>query len=670
VGVTPQEFYGAKLNNLTDFWFPLNQQSFLIESSGGDRHGHPNWLKAEDVHWLDVLGRLNPGADPRATAAVLSQQLQQMISGLEGSHLSPERAQQIRESRVELVPGARGLSRLRTRYSPRFEILAVLVVLVLMIACLNTANLLLARATAREHEIAVRLAMGAGRRRVVRQLLTESVLLAGVGGLAGFALAVWATKLLSTLVLGANANAALPFFSFKPDLRVLAFTFSVALITGILFGLAPALRGTRVDLNRVLKDEFRSGSGFRLSRLTPAKLLVSTQVVVSLTLLMVAGLFVGSLRNLEQQDLGFVPEQVLTCRLDIAAAGYKTAQLPELYSRLIDRVLALPGVRSAALADSGMLGGSNSTSNISIEGYTQKPNENMDVQHRHVTGNYVATNGMSLLAGRDISADDRQETPHVAVVNQAFVQRYFPGQDPIGHSFALGAPFKPATGMKIVGVVKNSKYNSLDEKTPPLAFIPLLQEPFANPPEEKKDRPYKYGNELNLRVVGDPNVLSQALPRAITDVDKNIPVSNIRTLVERISDFSHDARAIAQLSGFFAVFALLLAAIGLYGVMAYNVSRRTREIGIRLAIGAQRRTVLRMVMRESLLVVMIGIILGIPVALGMGHFISSQLFGLSPRDPLTLAAASLLLLAASLGASYLPAQRAAKIDPMVALRYE
>jgi predicted permease len=501
VGVTPQEFYGVRLNNLNDFWFPLNQQSILMD--------RPNWLKTENEFWLNMLGRLKPGVDPRATAAGLSQQLQQMISGFEGSHLSPERAQQVRESRVELVPGVRGLSYLRARFSPRLQILAVLVVLVLMIASLNTATLLVARATTREHEIAVRLAMGAGRRRVVRQLLTESILLASLGGLAGFAVAVWTTKLLATLVLGTSAN--LPFLSFRPDLRVLAFTSSVALVTGILFGLAPAFRGTRVDLNRILKGEFRSGgSSFRLSRLTPAKLLVSTQVVVSLTLLTVAGLFVSSLRNLEQQDLGFVPERVLTCRLDLVAAGYDRAQLPELYSRLIKRVLALPGVRSAALADAGMLSGSNSTSNISIEGYTPKPNENMDVQHRHVTGNYVATNGMSLVAGRDVSTNDRQETPHVAVVNQAFAQRFFPGQDPIGHSFSLGAPFHPP-GMKIVGMVKNSKYNSLDEKTLPLAFIPLLQEPFDVNPEEKKDRPYKYGNELNLRVVGDPGGLSQAL---------------------------------------------------------------------------------------------------------------------------------------------------------------
>jgi len=668
VGVTPPEFYGVKLNSVVDFWFPLNQQSFFLERTGSPTHGHTNWLKAEDIQWLDVLGRLKPEANPRAAAAGLSAQLQQMISVLEGSHLSPARAQQIRDSRVELVPGARGLSRLRSRFSPRLQILAVLVVLVLMIACMNTANLLLARATTREHEIALRLAMGAARRRVVRQLLTESLLLAGTGGLAGFALALWATKVLCALVLG--ANAALPFLSFKPDLRVLAFTFIVALITGIFFGLAPALRGTRVDLNRVLKDEFRSRAhGFRMSQLTPAKLLVSTQTVVSLTMLVVAGLFVSSLRNLEQQDLGFVPEQMLTCRLDVGAAGYTMPQLPELYSRLIERVAALPGVRSAALADAGMLSGSSSTSNISIDGYTPAPNENMDIQRRHVTWNYLATNGMVLLGGRDITADDRQETPHVAVINQAFAQRFFPAQDPIGHSFGLGAPFHPP-GMKIVGIVKNSKYNSLDEKTPPLAFIPLLQNPFGNNTEKNDFRPYTYANELNLRATVDPTVLSQALRRAIAEVDGNILVSNLRTMSERISDSEQYARAIAQLSAFFAVLALLLGAIGLYGVMEYNVSRRTHEIGIRMAIGAQPGTVLRMVMFESLLVVTIGVGVGIPAALGMGHFVSSQLFGLSPRDPLILALAALFLLVASILASYLPARRAAKVDPMVALRHE
>ncbi|HVH85668.1 MAG TPA: FtsX-like permease family protein, partial [Terriglobales bacterium] len=427
---------------------------------------------------------------------------------------------------------------------------------------------------------------------------------------------------------------------------------------------------TKVDLNEILKDEFRSGTtGSGLSRLTPAKLLVSTQVVVSLALVMAAGLFIRSLQNLEHQELGFVPDQVLVCRLDLAAAGYKKSQLPQFYSRLIDRILALPGVCSASLANSGMLSGSANTSNISIEGYTEKQNENMDVEHRHVTWNYLQANGIPLLEGRDISQHDQQDTVHIALVNEAFVQRFFSNQNPIGHRFRLGSPFVPP-GMEIVGVVRDSKYNSLEEKPHPMAFIPLLQEPFASNPNQYSDRPYAYGNELDIRVAGDAAASSHAVLRAIADIDRNIPVSGITTLKQRVDDSARDARAVAQLSGLFGLLALVLAPIGLYGVMAHNVSRRTHEIGVRMAVGAQARDVLQMVLRESFLVVMTGIVFGIPAALGMGRIISSQLFGLSSRDSLTLAFSTLLLLIASIVASYLPARRAARTDPMVALRHE
>jgi predicted permease len=661
VGVTPPEFYGVKLNwQPPDFWFPLNQQAFLMEET--------NWLKMDKAYWLDVLGRLKPGVDVRSTQTAITAQVQQMMASLAGSKISAEDARHIRESYVELIPGSTGISGLRDRLSPRLRVIALLVILVLTITCLNTANLLLARATARQREMAVRLAMGARRGRVIRQLLTESMLLAAIGGAAGFALAIWATGLASSVIFGVTPGS----FSFRPDLRVLAFTFAVSLLCGMLFGLAPAFRSTKVELNNVLKDEFQTGTTVAgVVRISPTKLLVSSQVIVSLAMLMVAGLFVASLRNLEYQDLGFLPEQVLACRLDLPSAGYNRDNLPQLYSRLIERVETLPGVRSATLTDSGMLAGGNHTSNISIEGYTPKPDEDMNARHRHVTWNYIQTNGMTLLEGRDISRDDQQETPHVAVVNEAFAQRYFPGQDPIGHRFKLGGPDFEPPGMRIVGVVKNSKYVSLDEKTFPMAFIPLLQEPFsANSDAPKTSLPYLYGNELNVRVAGDPIALSESLRRAIAEVDSKIPVFSFTTLTQRVNEAAHDARAIAQLSGFFGLLAMVLACVGLYGVMAYNVSRRTREIGVRMAIGANAANVLRMVMRESLLVVMIGIAIGIPAALGMGRLISNQLFGLSPRDPITLALSTLLLLIACILASYLPARRAARIDPMVALRHE
>lgn len=660
VGVAPPDFYGVKLNYPTDLWFALNQQSFLTN--------RPNWLKLDNAYWLDIIGRLKPGVNPHSAEAPLTGQLQQMLTALEGSHISPDRARRVRESHIELVPGAHGLSLLRERFSPRLHILTVLVLLVLTLACLNTANLLLARGTARRREIAVRMAVGAGRRRVVRQLLTESVLLAVVSGVAGFAAAAWGMKTFSVMALGANARS--PLFSFAPDFRVLGFTFLVSLVTGVLFGLAPAFKTTKIDLNEILKDEFRTGTtGGGLSRLTPAKLLVSTQVVISLTLLMAAGLFIRSLQKLQEQDLGFIPDRVWACRLDLGAAGYKKSELPQLYSRLIDRVGALPGVRSAALGDAGMLSGSTHTSNISIEGYTPKLNEDMIIQHRHVTWNYVETNGITLLKGRDISQKDRQDTPHVAVINEAFAKRYFPKEDPIGHRFNLGGEFV-APGMEIVGVVKNSKYNSLDERTQPTAFIPLLQEPFKTNPDQYGDRPYTYGNELDVRVAGDPVTISQAVLHAVAEIDRRIRVSGVTTLAQRLTDSTRDARAVAQLSGLFGLLALVLASIGLYGVMAHNVSRRTHEIGVRMAVGAQARDVLRMVLREALAVVLIGILVGIPAAIGMGRIISAQLFGLSPRDSVTLALSTLILLAAAVIASYWPARRAAKTNPMIALRHE
>lgn len=659
VGVTPPEFYGVKLGSQTpEFWFPLNLQSFFMED-------HQGWLKADDVYWLDVLGRIKPGVDVRSTETAITFQVHQFMSSLRGGKLSEEDVNHIRDSRVELVPGSAGISNLRQRFSPRLRILATLVILVLIITCLNTANLLLSRGTARQRELAVRLAMGARRGRLIRQLLTESLLLAAIGGLAGLALATWTMGFVSAVVFGYTPAA----FSFAPDLHVLAFTFAISLLSGISFGLAPAFRTAKVNLNSVLKDEFQSGTGGG-ARISVAKLLVSSQVVVSLAMLMVAGLFAGSLRKLLDQDLGFIPEQVLTCRMDLASAGYDKDNLQQLYGRLIDRIMALPGVRSAALADSGMLSGSNHSSNIAIEGYTPTPDESMDIQHRHVTWNYVQTNGMTLLEGRDISSDDRNDTPHVVVVNQTFAERFFHGRSPIGHHFNLGAPFKPP-GMTIVGVVKNSKYNSLDEKTPPLAFIPLLQEPFPdNPTRAQSKRPYVYGNELNVRVARDPNALAQSLRRVIGEIDSKIPVFSVSSLSQRVSDSSRETRTIAQLSGFFSLLALALASVGLYGVLAYNVSRRTREIGLRMAIGAEAHHVLLMVMRESLLLVMIGIAAGVPVALAMGRLISSQLFGLSAQDPVTLVLATLLLLIACILASYLPARRAAQIDPMVSLRHE
>ncbi|HUI42005.1 MAG TPA: ABC transporter permease [Terriglobia bacterium] len=654
VGVAPPEFFGVKLSTRPpDFYLPLGLQPQMM--------ARPSWLKVDNEYWLDVFGRLRPGVNPRQLSAALTGQLQQMFTAQAGTDIGPARRRGISQAYVELVPGGRGLSALRERFSQRIQVLTLLVVLVLVIACLNTANLLLARAAGRQREVAVRLAVGAGRWRLVRQLLTESVLLAGLGGLVGLMLAVWGTMLLTNLVFG--ATAVLP-FALSPDARVLGFTLLVSAVTGIAFGLAPALRSSRVDLNSSLKERAQAtGIGARRTgRLASGRLLVSGQVMVSLSLLVVAGLFVRSLRKLEAQDLGFSPEHVLVAGLDLGAAGYKSPQLPELYQRLLARVRALPGVRSAAMANASVLGGNTSVSNISIEGYTAKPEENMDCHRKNVSEDYFLTDGMTLLAGRPIGPQDTQDSPQVAVVDEAFVQRYFPNQNPVGRHFMFGSPFK-APGKEIIGVVKDAKYEGLADKTPPMAFMPIAQS--AGPHE-----PNEYADDLEVSVAGDPAAAAHEVRRAVSEVDRNIVIGSVHPLRELVASDTHDARLVAQLSSFFGVLALLLAAIGLYGVMAYSVLRRTNEIGIRMAIGAVRGDVLWMVLRESLAIVALGIALGVPAALGLARVVSSQLFALSPNDPATLALATLLLVVASALAAYIPARRAAKVDPMVALRYE
>jgi predicted permease len=654
VGVAPPKFFGFKLSTRPpDFYLPLGFQPQLTATPARFSH--------DDEYWLDVFGRLKPGLKARQTSARLTGQLQQVLTAQAGSSVSPKTKSRIQQAYIQLVPGAHGLSSLRERFSDRLRVLTLLAALVSIIACLNIANLLLARGEARQREIGVRLAVGAGRTRVIRQLLTESVVLAAMGGIAGLLLAAWATKLLANLVFGATAT--LP-FSLTPDIRVLAFTLLASSLTGIAAGLAPALRCTAVDVNSSLQKSsgrLASGDG-RPGQFKFGRMLVAGQVVVSLSLLVLAGLFVRSLKKLEAQDLGFKPDHVLACGLDLGAAGYTNAQLPTLYGRLLDRVRSLPGVQSAAMADASVLGGSTSISNISIEGYAPKLDEGMNCHRKNVTDDYFATDGMTLLAGRPIGREDTVNSSPVAVVDEAFVKRYFPKESPLRHHFEFGSPFK-GPGLEVVGVVKDAKYESLSDQTPPMCFMSAVQSAGPN-------QPNAFADDLELRVAGDPGSYGDAVRRTLREIDRNIVVSSIHPLPELVASDTHDARLIAQLSSFFGVLALLLAGIGLYGVMAYNVLRRTNEIGIRMALGALSGHVLGMVLRESLLIVGLGVAAGIPVALGLARLVSNQLFDLSSSDPATLAGAVLVLVAVSALSGFVPARRASKVDPMVALRYE
>lgn len=531
--------------------------------------------------------------------------------------------------------------------------------LVLLIACTNVANLLLARAMARHKEIAVRLALGAGRTRLIRQLLTESVLLASAGGALGVLLSYWASGILLAFMSSGTDPITL---HVTPGLRVLTFTASVSVLTGVLFGLAPALRGTRLSLTPSLKEgtDGAHRHGRRL-RLGLGKALVAAQVAMSLLLLMAAALFVRTLVNLQTQSFGFDRRNLLLFRLDPVQAGYQTDQLPAFYEELQRRLGGLPGVRSVSVSENTLINGGAWIDGILIQGYTPKPADGSDGQVtawlNSVGPGFFHTMGIPVLLGRAIEARDRLSAPKVAVINQTLARLCFAGSSPVGHQLG-GFGGSKSSDFQIVGVVGDTKYGVLRDKVPPTVYIAYAQNPNPGP------------TSVEVRTMGDPKLWMSAVRGTVQSLDRNLPLLDLKTQTEQIEQATFQERVFARLSSFFGLLALLLACVGLYGMMSYAVVRRTNEIGTRMALGAERATILRMVLRESMTLAGLGIVLGLPAALAASRLIASMLYGLKPTDPLTIALATGILTAVSLLAGYWPARRASRVDPMVALRYE
>jgi len=543
-----------------------------------------------------------------------------------------------------VIPAGAGLDSLRVKFSDPLHILMAIVALVLLIACANIANLLMARAAARRREIAVRLALGAGRLRLLRQFLTESVLLSALGGALGLALAWWGSNALVVFMSNGEARI-LP--SLTPDARILGFTVLVSLLTGIFFGLAPALRATRVEAGPTLKETRAISPSSRLG-----KVLVVAQAALSLVLLAGAILLARSLRNLETLNPGFDRNNVLMLDLDAEDSGYKGSRLNDYYQQLLVRVGQLPGVRSASAALITPIGGGGISNNVEVEGYTARPDEDKEVYMNLVAPKYFETLGTPLLAGRDFTMQDGKGTPKVAIINQTMARHYFLDANPIGRHVDMGGR------MEIVGVVGDAKYLSLREKTPRTLYQPCFQD----------DLPW--GPAVFVRTSLPVSAIAGPLGKVVRSLDRNVVLNRIGSLSQQVEQSLIRERMIALLSSFFGLLALLLASIGLYGVMSYSVVRRTNEIGIRVALGAARRDVLWMVLRETMLPVITGIAIGLPAALASMRLIRDQLFGLEPADPLTLCAAMLAIIGVAALAGYLPARRAARVDPMVALRYE
>jgi len=640
VGVAPKEFFGTTVGQAPDVWLPLAMEKKLPPVYWDVRENN-------NFQSLFLIGRLKSGGTSSQAGADINLLFKQMLHDRAGNQPSEENLRNIDRASIELTSVAHGLSQLRQQFSLSLKILMAVVTLVLLIACANVANILLAQGTARAKEFAVRLAVGAPRSRVIRQLLIESLMIAGIGGLAGAIVAVWGSRML--LVMASDGPEAIP-VNVNPDSRILVFTLGISVFSALVFGLVPALRATRVDPNVSLKS---GRTGARSAFQSPlGKLLVIGQVALSLLLLVGAGLFVRTLINLQSLPSGFAQENVVRFDMDTTVAGYKTDD-PKFVSMLSDveeNVRRIPGVNAAAFSFF-----------VFNQGQWQNPvtvSQDLPQEQRTVRNNVVGRDffrvmGIPLVQGRTFNESDTAKSPQVAVISETMAQRVFPNKSPLGQRFSL----TKNDSFEVIGVVRDAKYSSLTEQIYPMAYYLHAQSPAPL-------------SNFVVRTNGDPGPVIAAVRQAIKQTNRNLPIDDVVTLSDHIGRSLVQQKLIARLAAFFGVLALLLACIGLYGLMSYGVARRTNEIGIRIALGAANASVLWLVLREALTLVLIGLVIGVAVSLFTSKTAESLLYGLKSNDPLTIGFASLLLLTVALVAGYIPARRAARVDPMTALREE
>ena len=652
IGVMPPTFFGETVGDAPDAWLPMMMEPFV---KLGRDWLHDDPTKAERVMWLLVAGRLRPGVSEKQAESSLNVLFQQIVHETAGSNLPPNRLRELADQKIKIQPGSKGASPLRDEFNQPLLVLMAVVALVLLIACANVANLLLARSTARQREIGIRLAIGASRGRLIRQLLTESTVLALAGGAIGVLFAFWAGNLMLRLVSGGSDSVPL---DVHPDLRILAFTASVSLLVGLLFGLAPAFRATRVDVSSTLKDTSRGviGGGARISI---GKALVISQVAISLLLLIGAGLFLRTLQNLQQVDLGYPREKLLLVRVDALAAGYQDAQRAAVFRALLDRFRSVPGVRGVTLSENGLFSGTESGDQISVEGYKPQKQGDASARFDQIGPGYFSTLGIPMLVGREIGPQDSEGRTHVCIINQAMARFFFGGRNPVGKHITDEFP-DTRTTFEIVGVTKDDRDHRLRGEIPRRFYIPFFQGLGGIPPAAN----------FEIRTFADPHSIIRSIRREVEQVDRTLPILSARPLDELLDRSMTQERLLDKLSAFFGGLALLLASVGLYGVLSYSIARRTNEIGIRMALGAQQSSVLVMVVRETAVMILVGIAIGVSLAFALTRLLSSQLYGLKATDPITVAMAGAVLAAVAMLAGYLPARRASQVDPLEALRYE
>ena len=670
VGVTPAGFEGTMdAGSTQDVTIPIAWEPSMYV----DRQR--SYLNGAGVWWLRLMGRLKPGATAEQARAQLENAFLQSViehrtarqteaqssGGNAVKNLEPQQY-----PRLFLDPGGQGEMNSRRQFAPSLYLLLGIVGMVLLIACANVANLLLSRAASRQKEIALRLALGASRWRLIRQLLTESVLLAAMGGTVGILFALWIKDgLLSVGVWGGRGMRAL---DPQLDWRVLGFTLALSLLTGLVFGLAPAWRSTKLDLTPTLKDSGRGSSASTRSLLSSS--LVVLQVSLSLLLLIGAGLFVRTLLNLQRVDPGFNTRNLLLFGIQPGLAGYKGDKLVQLYQQLGERLEAVPGVQAVTFSRTTLLSQSMSSRDVYLRRDLSAPPDSEgrikasgEGYIHNVRENFLETMEIPLLAGRTLKPQDDAKAPKVAVVNQTFASKYFPNEDPIGKRFTFDS--RKPDEVEIVGLAKDAKYTRQRDDFPPTAYSSWRQELNG-----------MRGATFEVRTTGDPTAAVAAVRQAVREVDANLPLNSVKTQIEQADETLRMERLFAKLMTLFGLLAQQLAAIGLFGVLAYAVSRRTHEIGIRMALGAERGDVLKMILRQGMTLALIGVGLGLAGAYVLTRYLESQLnlqsmlYGVKVNDPLTYGVIAVGLTLVAAVACYIPARRATKVDPLVALRYE
>ncbi len=644
LGVTEPGFFGMEVGRAFDVAVPVCTEA-IMRGSGSQLDQRSSW-------WLRVIGRPKEGLDARQVTARLKTLAPGVFTATVPQNWPENSQEEYRHRTFETLPAANGLSSLRAQYRLALLTLMGMVGVVLLIACANVANLLLARATVRQKEIAIRLALGSGRGRLIRQLMTESVLLSLAGAALGVLFAKWGSRILVRFL----GNQVI--LDLAVDARVLAFTIGVALLTGLLFGLAPAWRGTRVQPQTAMKTNAR-GIAEGHSRFSLSKALVMVQVALSLVLLVGAGLMLETFQKLAALDAGFERHGVLLVNVDLRNGHYPKERLAAAYDEMLEHLRAIPGVRSASLSSNTPVSGNTSNNLIAVDGYVPKSPRDTLVWMNRVSPRYFETLGTPILAGRDFNTHDTSGSPKVAIVNESMAKKFFAKTNPIGQHYrytfpTLGPP------IEIVGVVKDAKYRNLREQSSGTAYVPASQE--------------EYGMYLSfeLRSAGPENSVSDLIPSvrtAMEQVNRDVTLE-FRTLAVQVAESLLRERLLATLGGFFGGLALLLATLGLYGVMSYNVARRRNEIGIRIALGAEQARVLRMVFGEVAFLVGVGLLSGLAVAVATTRIVASFLYGLTATDPLTIMLASGVLATVAAVAGFLPARRASRLDPMASLREE